>query len=172
LNGTKLPALGAAARTRGKKNCKIKAKQLSVTAGISRARFYCRLYPGIIKSVHLVEFLKALHATIGRKLLIKWDGLRAHRSRLVRVFVGFTRGAIQFGFLPAYAPELNPVEYIWGHLKHHALAAFCACDLGHLQAAARRSTTALHAAPHHAYPGLLAAARVALMNVNHLGNTR
>jgi transposase len=23
--------------------------------------------------------------------------------------------------LPAYAPELNPVEYLWGHLKEHEL---------------------------------------------------
>jgi transposase len=28
-------------------------------------------------------------------------------------------------YLPAYAPELNPAEYIWAHLKQHELANLC-----------------------------------------------
>lgn len=122
-------------------------KQLSVIAGISRARFYFRLYPGSIKSPQLVEFLKALQVTIGRKLLIIWDGLRAHRSRLVRAFVESTRDRIQIEFLPAYAPELNPVEYIWGYLKQHALAHFCARDLGHLHKTARHRLRSMQRRP-------------------------
>jgi len=39
------------------------------------------LFKGSIKSPQIVEFLKALQATIGKKLLIIWDGLRAHRSQ-------------------------------------------------------------------------------------------
>jgi hypothetical protein len=34
--------------------------------------------------------------------------------------------------LPAYAPELNPVEYIWGYWKHHELPNFCPRDFGQL----------------------------------------
>ena len=45
-------------------------KQLSVIAGISYWRFYFRLFNGSIKSPKIVEFLKALQATIGKKLLI------------------------------------------------------------------------------------------------------
>jgi transposase len=41
-------------------------------------------------------------------------------------------------YLPAYAPELNPVEYIWGYLKHHAMPNFCARGLGDLQHRASR----------------------------------
>lgn len=37
-------------------------------------------------------------------------------------------------YLPAYAPELNPVEYIWGYWKRHELPNFCPRDFG--QAAA------------------------------------
>ena len=32
--------------------------------------------------------------------------------------------------LPAYAPEMNPVECIWGYLKHHAMPSDCLRDLG------------------------------------------
>lgn len=43
-------------------------KQLSMIAGLSFWRFYFRFFPGAIKSPQIVLFLKALQATIGRKL--------------------------------------------------------------------------------------------------------
>ena len=112
-------------------------KQLSVIAGISPWHFYFRLYPGSIRGPQLIEFLKVLRTTIGEDLLVIWDGLKAHRSRLVREFVESLHGPIQLEYLPAYAPEMNPVEYIWGHLMQHALAHFCADYLAHLQCTAR-----------------------------------
>ncbi len=113
-------------------------KQLSVIAGISFTRFYFRLFPGAIKAPQMVEFLKALRRQIKRKLLIVWDGLPVHKSRLVRQYVDSLNGAIQLEVMPAYAPELNPVEYIWGHLKHRELGNFCPSNLGQLSHYARR----------------------------------
>ena len=78
-------------------------KQLSVIAGISYWRFYFRLFNGSIKSPQIVEFLKALQTTSGKKLLIIWDGLQAHRSKLVRAHVEAQRGRIVLERLPAYA---------------------------------------------------------------------
>lgn len=121
--------------------------QLSVIAGITLYRFYFRLFPGTIKGPEIVEFLKALEATIGKKLLVIWDGLKAHQSRRVRAFVETTRGAIQLERLPAYAPELNPVEYIWGYLKQHALANFCAHDFAQLSDTARRKLRSMQRRP-------------------------
>jgi transposase len=107
-------------------------KQLSMIAGLSFWRFYFRFFPGAIKSPQIVQFLRALQATIGRKLLIIWDRLQAHRSRLVRHYVEQQRGEIALEYLPPYAPDLNPVECIWGYLKSHAMPNFCARDLAHL----------------------------------------
>lgn len=45
-------------------------KQLSVIAGLSHWRFYFRLYAGTIRTPQVIEFLQALQATIGKKLLI------------------------------------------------------------------------------------------------------
>ena len=53
--------------------------------------------------------------------MIVWDGLRVHHSRAVRAFAASQAGWIGLQFLPAYAPELNPTEYIWGHLKQHEI---------------------------------------------------
>ena len=44
---------------------------------------------------------------------------------MVSEFVMGTRGRLALEFLPAYAPELNPVEYLWGYWKHHELPNFC-----------------------------------------------
>ena len=46
-------------------------------------------------------------------------------------------GAIQLAFLPAYAPELNPVEYLWAWLKRHAMANLCPDGIAELKIAAR-----------------------------------
>lgn len=121
--------------------------QLSAIAGITFYRFYFRLFPGAIKGAQLVEFLRALHQTIGRKLLIIWDGLPAHRSRLVRAFIDSLKGVIQLEQLPGYAPELNPVEYIWGYLKQHALANFCAHDFAQLTDVARQKLRSMQRRP-------------------------
>jgi transposase len=42
-------------------------------------------------------------------------------------------GQIEVAYLPAYAPELNPVEYLWGHWKRTELAHFCPKDIGELR---------------------------------------
>jgi transposase len=66
-----------------------------------------------------------------------WDGSRPHHSRLVRDYLDSLDGHIQIAFLPPYAPDLNPVEYLWAWLKRHALANYCPNDLSALHETAR-----------------------------------
>jgi hypothetical protein len=49
------------------------------------------------------------------------------------------RGRIWLEFLPAYAPELNPVEYLWSHWKQHELPNFCSQNFGQLSHYARKA---------------------------------
>jgi transposase len=84
--------------------------------------FYFQLHNGSIKGPQVVEFLKHLQRHIPGKLLILWDGASIHRSALVRNYLASTDGRVAVERLPAYAPELNPVEYMWGHLKTHEIA--------------------------------------------------
>lgn len=106
-------------------------------AGVTVTRAFFRLHPGSIKSPQIVEFLKALRAQIEQPLLIIWDGLRAHRSRLVREYLDGLDGHIRVEFLPPYSPELNPVEYLWAWLKRHALANYCPGSMEQLAHTAR-----------------------------------
>jgi transposase len=94
-------------------------KQLSAVAGVSFWNIYFKLVQGAVRAPKIVAVLKALRRHLGdRKLLIVWDRLQAHRSRLVREYVESQEGTIHLEFLPPYAPELNPVEYLWAHWKH------------------------------------------------------
>ena len=110
-------------------------KTLSAMAGITWWNFYFRLFSGTIRSPQVVEFLQHLLRHIPGRLLIVWDGLRQHRSRLVRDFVASQEGRIVLEFLPGYAPELNPNEFGWSYLKGgQHLANFCPDDIDELHA--------------------------------------
>lgn len=110
---------------------------VSAIAGLTRTNCMFRLHEGSIRKEEIVEFLKALKAYLKQPLLIIWDGLKAHRSRLVREYLDALEGHIQIAFLPPYAPDLNPVEYLWAWLKRHALANYCPADLSELHITAR-----------------------------------
>jgi transposase len=83
---------------------------------------YFQIHTGSIKSLQVVEFLRHLKRHLPGKMLVIWDGAPIHRSLLVKNYVAATKGRIVVERLPAYAPELNPVEYMWGHLKTHEIA--------------------------------------------------
>lgn len=94
-----------------------------------------------------MEFLTALTRQIKGKLLIVWDGLKAHKSRLVREFVESKGDRIVLDYLPPYAPELNPVEYIWGYLKNREIANLCATNLHEVSDFARRRLKSMQRRP-------------------------
>lgn len=116
-------------------------------AGVTWWNFYFRLFPGAIRGPQVVEFLEHLQRHLSGKLLIVWDGLRSHRSRLVWDYVRAQRGHLWLEFLPAYAPELNPVEYLWSHWKQHELPNFCPKDFAALSDHARRALRRMRRRP-------------------------
>lgn len=122
-------------------------QQLSLMAGVSFWRLYFRFFHGAIKGPQIVEFLKALKDTIGGKLLIIWDGLPAHRSRLVRNYVESLEGQIQLERLPAYAPEINPAEYVFGYAKQRELANLCVDTIEQVRAYATRRLKSMQRRP-------------------------
>ncbi len=109
---------------------------LSVIAALSPSNCLFRLHKGSIRKEQAVEFLRALKAHLKQPLLVIWDGLRAHRSHLVRDHAESLDGHIYLAFLPAYSPDLNPVEYLWAWLKRHALANYCPNGLAELKTTA------------------------------------
>ena len=87
----------------------------------------------------MIAALRYFRRRIGRPLVIIWDGLAAHRARPVQGFVAAHPTDYQIEWLPPYAPELNPVEYIWGYWKQHELPNFCPKDYFQLSTQARKA---------------------------------
>lgn len=81
--------------------------------------FYFQIFDKAVGKEETVQFLTHLRRHLAGPLLIIWDRLPAHRSRRAVDFVRQHGDQILVEHLPAYAPELNPVEYLWGHWKHH-----------------------------------------------------
>ena len=117
-------------------------KTLSIIAGLTIWNFYFQMFEKSIGSEQVIEFLKHLLRHIPGDLLWVWDRLPAHRSRLTQEFIRDQRGRLVIEYLPPYAPELNPVEYLWAHCKHHELPNVCAKNLWDLSEGARRTPQA------------------------------
>lgn len=122
-------------------------KQMSAIAALSWWRFYFRFFRGSVKSEQIIEFLGALRRTMGRKLLVIWDGVGCHKSRQVRQWLEAQNGQIAIAFLPPYAPELNPVEAIWAYLKKHEIANLCPTTLTEVSDFARRRLKSMQRRP-------------------------
>lgn len=96
-------------------------KSLSIIGALSAGRFLFRIHPGSIKAPQVIDFLKTLIRHTRQPLMVLWDGASIHRAKSVSDFVALSGGRIVAERLPAYAPELNPAEYVWAHLKQHGI---------------------------------------------------
>ena len=112
-----------------------------------RIHLYFRLYPGQnITGDSVVGFLGHLLRQLDGPAMLIWDRFMAHRAAKVKRFIG-QRVQLESFFLPAYAPELNPVENVWGYLKMNPLANYAASDVESLATRARRHTRCVQRKP-------------------------
>ncbi len=103
---------------------------LSVISGLSLyGDFYSAVQEASFNSAGVIGFLKQLLGSIEGKVMVMWDGAPIHRSKEVRHFLSEQgEGAAErllLVRLPAYSPDLNPVEGVWSHLKGVELANLC-----------------------------------------------
>jgi DDE superfamily endonuclease len=70
--------------------------------------------------IKVLDQLKGFYA--GQRVVLLWDGLSSHWSHKMRAHLDAQRVWLAVERLPAYAPELNPVEYLWANLKGGELA--------------------------------------------------
>jgi hypothetical protein len=92
-------------------------KKLSTIAGIATRSFCFRIHPGAIRATQVIAFLGQLRRHFSRKLLIISDRAQIHSSRRIRRHLEKHHRRLTVAYLPAYAPELNLFEYLWGYWK-------------------------------------------------------
>ena len=80
----------------------------------------------------VLQFVDSLRRTLRGPITILWDQIPIHRSARVRSYFNKHRRLVVEPF-PAYAPELNPVDYAWAHVKRHRLGNYCPTSLDELR---------------------------------------
>lgn len=116
--------------------------RLSVTSAITispvrhRLALYWQMQQANVCGVDTTRFIRQLRRATGKRLLVILDRLNAHRTaaRLLNNTFDTSpfsskRRPYRIEWLPAYAPDLNPVEHVWGHTKHDDLANYIPDDI-------------------------------------------
>lgn len=107
--------------------CWDRRDRLSVIAGLTlsavrhRVGLYFAIHRHNVTTPEVEAFIRRVRRQVGRPLIVVMDRLPAHRSAAGRL-AGDERFAVEW--LPAYAPDLNPVEPAWSHTKYADLANY------------------------------------------------
>jgi transposase len=102
---------------------------LTISPRRHRLGLYWRTFPlDFVNAERSAEFLHGLLRHLQGALIVVWDGGPMHKGApIVQLLADFPRLSLER--LPPYAPDLNPVEYLWGHLKYGKLANFSPDDV-------------------------------------------
>jgi transposase len=90
----------------------------SMIAAVSnRGLMRFMLYEGALNADRFIAFLRRLVRDAGRKVILIVDNLKVHKAGKVRAWVASHAHEIELFYLPAYAPDHNPSEYLNNDLK-------------------------------------------------------
>ena len=111
-----------------------------------RKSLYFHVQSSNILTPDVLAFVHGLRRQLRRPLTLVWDRWQVHRSA-ERWLALHAAKWLKIEYLPAYAPELNPVEGVWGHTKSHALGNYEAIDLFDLDDTVNQALRNLHDTP-------------------------
>jgi transposase len=109
-------------RQRGQHYQKVSAiAALCIPPTRDRLALYFRLHAAAnVNTERALDFLQHLQRQLTTPIVLVWDSFQAHKGELIKQCV--LPGSAHLEYLPPYAPELNPVEYLWSWLKTNPLA--------------------------------------------------
>ncbi|MGY2490717.1 IS630 family transposase [Cupriavidus sp. CP313] len=88
----------------------------------AKGAFWFATYKGALSGELFVTLLKKLMFKRRKLVHLVIDGLPAHKKSVVKDYVASTNGKLTLHFLPGYAPDLNPDELVWSHVKRTGVA--------------------------------------------------
>ena len=120
---------------------------LSVAPTLRRLGLYFFADPkNYVTAETVVKFLRDLLKHLRGRVIVVWDGGSNHKGPLIRALCArYPR--LHLERLPAYAPDLNPVEFVWSHVKYARLPNFVPESLSHLERTVRSQLAAVGQTP-------------------------
>jgi transposase len=91
----------------------------AISAVNAKGAFWYKVYSGMLTAVLFIVMLKDLMKGRKKPVMLVVDGLPVHKAKSVAKYVQSTKGRLELHFLPPYAPDLNPDEFAWSHLKQN-----------------------------------------------------
>ena len=80
------------------------------------------MFTGKFNAARFVEFLRTFLQRRRRPVMMILDRHPAHIAKVVARFIQEQSGRLEMFFLPGYAPDLNPDEFVWNHIKKKGVA--------------------------------------------------
>lgn len=90
----------------------------AISALPNKGGFWYHVYTGKFTADKCVECFKNLMRSLRRPVILIVDGHPVHKSKKVMDFIESLDGALEIVFLPPYAPDLNPDELVWNHMRN------------------------------------------------------
>ena len=89
----------------------------AASAVTAQGAFWFCVYDGALNGELFVELLKKMMHRRRKPVHLVLDSLPAHKRTIVSDYVTSIEGRLTLHFLPGYAPDLNPDELVWSHVK-------------------------------------------------------
>ncbi len=93
-----------------------------ISAVNARGEFWAATYTGKLNAEAFVAFLKNFIKDRAGKIFLVLDGHPAHKAKVVQRYVETLEGRLELIALPTYAPDLNPDEFVWSHMKKNGVS--------------------------------------------------
>jgi len=93
-----------------------------ISAVNARGAFWAATYDGKLNGEAFVLFLKNFLKSQRGRIFLVLDGHPAHKAKVVQSYVASLGGRVEFHPLPTYAPDLNPDEFVWSHMKRNGVS--------------------------------------------------
>jgi transposase len=94
----------------------------AISAVNARGEFWAATYTGKLNKESFVAFLQNFMESQSGRVFLVLDSHPAHKARLVSDYVGSLEGRLELHPLPTYAPDLNPDEFVWSHMKKNGVS--------------------------------------------------